>query len=172
MEHTWVSCCCCSVAQSCLTLCNPVDCSTPGFPVLYHLPEFAKIHIHWVSDTNLTIASSAAPFPFASSLSQHQGLFQWVGSSHQVAKVLELQLQHQSFQWIFRIDFLQDWLVWSLCSPRNSQESSLASQFESINSLALRLLYSPTLKSIHGYWKNHSFEYMNIGGKSDVIKSD
>jgi len=69
-------------------------------------------------------------------------------SSHQVAKVLELQLQHQFFQWIFRVDFLQDWLVWSPCNPRDSQESSPAPQFKSINSWALSLLYGPTLASI------------------------
>ena len=84
---------------------------------------------------HLTISSSAAlPFSFAFNLSQHQGLFQRVSSSHQVAKVLELQLQHQSFQQIFRVDFLQDWLVWSPCSPRDSQESFPAPQFKSINS--------------------------------------
>ena len=73
------------------------------------------------------------PFPPTLTLSWHQGLFRWVSSVHQVAKVLELQLQHQSFQWIFRTDFLEDWPVWSLCSPRDSQESSLAPQFESTN---------------------------------------
>ena len=62
-----------------------------------------------------------SPSPPAFSLSQHQGLFQWVSSSHQVANVLEFQLQHQSFQWIFRTDFLSDWLVWSPCSPRDSR---------------------------------------------------
>ena len=66
----------------------------------------------------LTISSSTASFSFAFDLSQHQGLFQWVSSSHQVAKVLELQLQHQSFQWIFRIDFL--WLLWSPCCPSSA----------------------------------------------------
>ena len=71
-----------------------------------------------------TISSSVIPSPLTFNLSQHQGLFQWVSSLHQVAKVLEFQLQHQSFQWIFRTDFLQDWLVWSPCSPRDSQESS------------------------------------------------
>ena len=71
-------------------------------------------------------------YPPALSLSQYQGLFQWVDSSHQVAKILELQLQHQSFQWIFRVDFLEDWLVWSPCSPRDSQEPSSAPQFKSI----------------------------------------
>ena len=80
---------------------------------------------------------------------QHQGLFRWVGSSHQVAKVLEVQFQHQSFQWIFRVDFLEDWLVWSPCSPRDSQESSPAPQFEGINSSALSLFYCPAFTSIH-----------------------
>ena len=86
------------------------------------------------------------PSPPAFSLSHHQGLFQWVSSSHQMAKVLELQLQHQSLQRIFRADFLQDWLVWSPCCPRDSQESSSLPQFENINSSVLNLLYSPTLK--------------------------
>ena len=87
--------------------------------------------------------------PFSSCLQSfsHQGLFKWVSSSHQVAKVLELQ--HQSFQWIFKTDFLQDWLVWSPWSPRDSQESSPTPQFKSINSLVLSFLYSPTLTSIH-----------------------
>ena len=80
--------------------------------------------------------------------SQHQGLFQWVGSSPQVAKLLELQFQHQSFQWIFRTDFLSDGLVGSPCSPRDSQESSPTSQFKRINSV-LSFLYGPTLTSIH-----------------------
>ena len=107
-----------------------------------------------------TISSSATPYLLAFNLSQHQGLFHWVDSLHQVAKVLELQLQHQSFQWIFVVDFLLDWLLWSPCSPRDSQESSLAWQFESINSLVLSLLYG--LTSLHDYWKNDSFNYMDL----------
>ena len=90
----------------------------PGFPVLHHLPEFAQTHVHWVS---VAIQPS---HPLSSSpvlnLSQHQCLIQWVGSLHQVAKVLELHFQHQFFQWILRVDFLQDWLIWSPCSPRVS----------------------------------------------------
>ena len=78
-----------------------------------------------------------------------------------MAKVLELQIQHQSFQWIFRVDFLWDWPVWSPCSPRDSQEFS-STQFESINSLALSLLYGSTLTSIPDYWKNHSFDYVDL----------
>ena len=78
---------------------RPMDCSMPGFPVLHHLPESAHIHVHWVDDAIQSPLSP--PSPPTLSLSQHQGLFQVVGSLHQVAKVLELQLQHQSFQWIF-----------------------------------------------------------------------
>ena len=83
-------------------------------------------------------------------------------SSHQVAKVLELQPQHQSLQWIFRIDFLLNWLVGSPCTSRDSQESFPAPQFRSINSLALSLLYSTTLTSIRDYWKNHCFDYLDL----------
>ena len=83
-------------------LCNPMDCSTPGFPVLHHLSEFAQTHVHWVSCPSHPLLSSSPAF----NLSQHQGLFQWVSSSHHVAQVLVLQLQDQSFQWIFRTDFL------------------------------------------------------------------
>ena len=79
-------------------------------------------------------------------------------SSHQVAKVLEFQLHHQSFQWVFRTDFLEDGLVGSPCSPRDSQESSPTPQFKSINSLVLSFLYTPPLTSIHDHWKNHSLD--------------
>ena len=73
-------------------------------------------------------------------------------------QVLEYQLQHQSFQWIFRTDFLKDWPVWSSCSTRNSQESYPTPQFKSINSSMLSLLHSPTLTSIRDHWKNHSLD--------------
>ena len=78
--------------------------------------------------------------------------------SHQVARLLEFQLQHKSFQWIFRTDRLQDGLVGSPCSPRDSQESSPTSQFKRANSLVLSFFYSPTLTSINDHWKNHSFD--------------
>ena len=96
--------CCCSVTQLCPTLCNCIDYCTSGHPVLHHLPEFAQTHVHWVSDAIQLSYPLSSPSPHALNLSQHQGLFQWVSSSHQVAKVLELQ--HQSFQWIFRNYFL------------------------------------------------------------------
>ena len=95
-----------SVAQSCLTLCDPMDCSMPGLPVHHQLPEFTQTHVHWVSDGIQPSHPLLSPSPPALTLSQHQGLFKWVSSSHQVAKVLEFQLQHESFQWIFRTDFL------------------------------------------------------------------
>ena len=94
----------CSVAKLCLTLCDPMDSSLPGFLVLHFLPRFAQTHVHWVSDTIQSSHPLFPPSPPALNLSQNWGLFQWVNSSHQVAKVLELQLQQQSFQ--FRVDFL------------------------------------------------------------------
>ena len=106
-------CCCpCSVTKLCPTLCDPVNSSTPGSPVLHYLPEFAQTHVHWVSDAIQPSHPLSPPSPPAFSLSQHQGLFQWVDPSHQVTKVLGFQLQHQSFQWIFRVDFSFriDWL--------------------------------------------------------------
>ena len=95
-----------------------------------------------------TISSSITPFSSTLNFSQNQSLSQWVSSSHQVAKVLEFQLQHQSFQWIVRADFLQDWLVWSPCSLRDSWESP-ASEFENINSSVLSHFYGPALTFVH-----------------------
>ena len=96
---------CCSVTQSCPTLCNPMDCGTPDFPVLHYLPEFAQTHAHWVSDV-IKISQPLPPHsPLALNLSQYQSLFQWVDSLDQVAKISELQLYHQSFQWISSVQF-------------------------------------------------------------------
>ena len=95
-----------SVAQSCLTLCDPKECSTPGLPVHHQLPEFTQTHVHPGRDAIQASHPLSSPSPPALNLSQHQGLFQWVSSSHQMAKALEFQLQCQSFQWIFRTDFL------------------------------------------------------------------
>ena len=95
-----------SVAQSCPALCDPMDCNTPGLPVHHQLPELTQTHVHKVGDAIQPSNPLSSPSPPAFSLSQHQHLFQWVSSSHQVAKVLELQLQHQSFQQMFWTDFL------------------------------------------------------------------
>ena len=93
-----------SVTQSCPTLCDPMDCSTLGFPVHHQLPELIQTHVHWVGNVIQPSYPLSSPSPLAFNLSQHQCLFKWVSTSHQVAKVLELQ--HQSFQWKFRTDFL------------------------------------------------------------------
>ena len=95
-----------SVAQSCSTLCDPMNRSTPGLPVHYQLPESTQTHVHWVGDAIQPSHPVSSPSPPALNLTQHQGLFNWVSSSHQVAKVLEFQLQHQSFQWTPRTDLL------------------------------------------------------------------
>jgi len=87
-------------------LCNHMDCSMPGLPVHHRHPEFTLTHVHWVGDAIQPSHSPSSPSPPALSLSQHQGLFKWVSSSHQVAKVLEFQLQHQSFQRTPRTDLL------------------------------------------------------------------
>ena len=87
-------------------LCNPMDCNTPGFPVHRQLLDLAQIHVHWFGDAIQPSHPRSSPSPPAFNLSQHQDLFQWVSSLHHMAKGLELQLQHQSFQWIFRVYFL------------------------------------------------------------------
>ena len=150
----WIQFSCSVMSDSLWT----TDCSMPGFPVRDQLPEFTQTHVHWVGDAIQPSHLLSSPSPPTFNLSQHQGLFKWVSSSHQVAKVLEFHLQHQSFQWIFRTDFLYDGLVGSPCCPRDSQESSPTPQFKSINSSALSFLYNPTLISIHDYWKNHDFD--------------
>ena len=95
-----------SVAQSCLTLCDPMNRSTSGLPVHHQLPQFTQTHVHWVGDAIQPSHPLSSSSPPALNLSQHQGLFQWVSSLHEVAKVLEFQLQHQSFQWTPRTDLL------------------------------------------------------------------
>ena len=113
-----------SVAQSCPTLCDPMNCSTPGLPVHHQLPEFTQIHVHRVSDAIQPSHPLSSPSLPAPNPSQHQSLFQWINSLHEVAKVLEFQLQHHSLQRNPRADLLQNELVGSPCSPRDSQESS------------------------------------------------
>ena len=157
-----------SVAQLCPILCSPINHSMPGLHVHHQLPEFIQTHAHRVSDAIQPSHPLSSPSPPASNPSQHQGLFQWGKSSHEVAKVLDFPLQHQSFQWTLRTDLLSDGLVGSPCSPRDSQESSPTPQFKSINSSALSSLYSPTLTSIHDHWKNHSLDQMDLCWQSNV----
>ena len=113
------------------------------------------------------ISSSVVPFSCPQSLPASE-YFPMSRLLHQVPKVLDFQLQHQPFEQIFRTDFLEYWLVWSPCSPRDSQESSPAPQFKTISCLAPSLLDGPTFTSIHDYWKNHSFDYTNLCQQSNV----
>ena len=103
-----------SFTQSCPTICNHIDCSMPGFPVLHYLLELTHTPVHWVNDVIQPSRPLLPPSPPAFNIFQHQSLFQWAGSLHQVTKLSELQ--HQSFQCIFRVYFLYYWLVWSPCS--------------------------------------------------------
>ena len=131
-----------------VTICNPMDGSMPGLPVPHHLPEFAQVHVHCTGDA-VQPSCPLMPFsPSAPSLSQRQRLFQQVICWHQMTNILEFQLQHQSFQREFRVDFPYDWLVWSHCCPKDSQESFPAPQFKGINSLALCFLYGPALTTV------------------------
>ena len=121
-----------SVSELCPTLCSPMNCSTPGLPVHHKLPEFTQTHVHWIDDAIQPSHPLSSPSPPAPNPSQHQGLFQWVNSLHEVAKVLEFQLYHQSFQRTPRTDLLQNGLVGFPCSPGDSQESFPTPQFKSI----------------------------------------
>ena len=165
---SWISCCCYSVTQSCPTLCNCMDGSMQGFPVPHHLPEFAQVHVYCIGDAIQPSHPLTPSSLSALDLSQDQGLYQWVICSHHMNKILELQLQHQYFQWIFRVDHPQDWVVWSPCYPRDFQESSPAPQFEGISSLAFCLLYGPALTTIHDHWEDHSLDYTDLCQLSNV----
>ena len=151
-----------SVAQSCPTFCDPMDCRMAGLPIHRQLPEFTQTHVHWVGAAIQPSHLLSSPSPPAFNLSQHQDLFQGVSSSHQAAKVLEFQFQHQSFQWIFRTDFLSNGLVGSPSSLRDSQDSSPTPQFKSISSSVLSFLYSPTLTSIHDYKNDHKKKWVQL----------
>ena len=132
-----------------------MGCSMPGFPVHHQLLELAQTLVHRAGDAIQPSHPLLSLSPPAFNLSQHQGLFQWVSSSHQLAKVLELQ--NQSFQWLNIQDwFLYDWLVGSPCSPRDTQDSSPTPQVKSINSSVLSFLYDPTLTPISDFGKNIS----------------
>ena len=145
-----------SVIQLCPTLCDPMNRSTPGLPVHHQLPEFTQTHVQWVGDAIQPSHPLSSPSLFAFSLPSIRV------SSNESALCIRWPKywisQHQSFQWIFRVDFFLDWLAWSPCSQRDSQESSPTSQFKSINSSALSFLHSPTLTSIYDHWKNHSLD--------------
>ena len=157
-----------SVSQSCPTLCDPMDCSMPGFPVYHQLQELAQIHVHQVGDA---IQSSHSLF----SLSP-PSLFPSIRIFCDESVLHIRWPKYWSFSFSIRssskyselISFRMDGLVGSPCSPRDSQESFSTPQFKSINSSALNFLYIPALTSIHNYWKNHSFDYKNLCWQRNV----
>ena len=151
---------CCSVSKLCPTFRDPVDCSTPSFPVLHYLLEFAHAYVNWVSDAIQPSHFLLPPYPPALNLSQHKGLFLKLFASGGQTVIASASAPVLPMN-------IQGWFPWGLtgltsCCPRDSQESSPAPQFKSINSLVLNLLYGPNLTSIHGYWKNHSYDYIDL----------
>ena len=165
----WSKYCCFSVPKSSPTFCNPMDCSTPGFPVLDYLLEFAQIHVHRIGDAIQPSYPLSSPSPPALNLSQQSGSFptnrlfalggQSIGASAS-ASVLPMNIQG----WF---PFVLPCLI-SLLSEV-SKESSPAPQLESINSSPLSFLYIPTLISIRDYWKNHSFDDKHLCQQRSVL---
>ena len=145
---------------SCLTLCDLLDCSMPDFSVHHYLPKFTQNSCTLSWWCHLAISSSLAPFPSCPQSFPASGSFPVSRFFHiRWPKYWEFQLQHQSFQWTFRIDLLLDGLLWSPCCPRDSQEFSPTPQFKSINSLVLSLLYGPALTSVQNYNMAHQSHY-------------
>ena len=138
-----------SVTQSCPTLCDPMNRSTSGLPVHHQLSESTQTHVRWIGDAIQPSHPLSSPSPPILNLSQHHGLFR-VSSLHQVAKVLELQLQNQSYQWTPRTDCLQDGLVGSTCSPRDSSRVFSNTTVKKCQFFGAQL-YSPAVTSIHDH---------------------
>ena len=145
---------CCLVTKLCPALCDLMGWSMPGFSVFYYLLELAQTHVHWVGDVIQTSHTLLSPSPSAFNLSQHQALcFRWP--------------KYWSFSFSISPSNEYSWLI---CFRMNRLDllavqgtlRSLLQYFKSINSSVLSLLYDPTLTSIHDYWKNHSFDYMNL----------
>ena len=143
----------CSIQFICSVVSNslwPHGLQHASFPVHHQLLELTQTHVHQVNNAIQPFLPLSSHSPLAFNLSQNQGLFKWVSSSHQVAKVLEFQLQHQSFQWVFRMDWLD------LLAVQGTLKSLL--QHHSSKASILWCLAFFTLTSIHDYWKNHSFD--------------
>ena len=151
-----------SVSQSlrCVQLCNSMDCSTPGFPVLHHLLELAQTHVHWVSDAIQQFHPLLSPSPSAFSLSQHQGLFQWVSSSHQVTKfgasasasVLPMNMQ----DW-----FPLRWTGWISLQSKGLSRVFSNTTAQTVNSSVLSFLYGPTLTSIYEWLQEKPYLWLH-----------
>ena len=158
---------CCSVAKSCSTLCNPMNCSTPGFPVLHHLGEFAQTHVHWVGDIiqpSHPLSSSSPAFSLSPSGSFLMSQVFTSGSQNIGASASVLPMHTQGV-------FPLGWTGLISLQFKGSQESSPALQFESTNSLALSFVYSPTPTSIHDHWKNHSSDCIDLCRQSSKLEA-
>ena len=145
-----------SVTQSCLTLCEPVDCSMPAVPVHYQLPESTQTHVHHVGDDIQPSHPLSSPSHSTFNLSQHQDLFQWMNSSHQVPKVLvsaSASVLPVTIQHWFPLG-----LTGFILQSKGLSRDSPAPQFENITSSALSFLHSPNFISIHDHWTNHSLD--------------
>ena len=149
-----------SVAQSCSTLCDPMNCYTRGLPVHHQHPEFTQTHVHWISDAIQPPHPHppSSPSPPALNPSQHQSLFQSVNSSHEVAKVLEFQFQHQSIRWCW----FQDWFPLGWIGWISLQSKGLSRVFSN-NTVQKHQFLGAQLSSqsnspIHDHWKNHSLD--------------
>ena len=157
-----------SLCQVMSTLCDPMDCSMPGFSILHCLLAFAQTLVHWVGDAIQPSHPLSLLSPPALNLSHHRCLFQWVSSSHQVAKYWNFSFSiSSSSKYSGLISFRIDWF--DVLAVRWTLKSSPAPQFESIGlSSALSLLYGPILTSVDDDWKNHTFNSMDLCRQSDV----
>jgi len=147
-----------SVAQSCPTLCNPMNRSTPGLPVHHQLLEFTQTHVHRVSDAiqpSHPLSSSSPPAP---SPSQHQSLFQWVNSLHEVAKVLGVSASASVLPMNSQDWFPLEWTGWISLQSKGLSRIFSNTTVQSISSSVLSFLHSPTLTSIHDHWRNHGLD--------------
>ena len=148
-----------SVTQSCPTLCDPMNRSTPGLPVQHQLPEFTQTHVHRVSDAIQPSHPLSSPSPLVPNPSKHQSFSNESTLCMRWPKYWRFSFSIiPSKEILGLINLLQNGLVGSPCSPRDSQESSPTPQFKSINSSVLSHLHSPTLTSIHDHRKNHSLD--------------
>ena len=149
-------------------LCNPMNRSMPGIPVHHQLLEFIQTHVHRVGDAIQPFHPLSSPSPPAPNPFQHQSLFQWVNSLHEVAKVLEFQLQHHFFQKKSQGWSPSEWTDWFSLQSKGLSRVFSTTQFKSINSSVLSFLHNPTLTSIHDLGKNHSLDKTDLCWQSNV----
>ena len=157
--------CCCLVAQLCLTLCDPMNCSTPGFPVPHHLPELAQPHVHCIGDAVRPSHPLMPSSPSALNLSQHQGLLQWIVCSHQMTKYWSFRLSirpSSEYSGLFSLK-----IDWSPCCPRDFQESS-GTTVRRHQLLGVLPSVGPSLTTVHDHSEHHSLDNTDLCWESNV----